>query len=177
MRSAIQWDNIYPFGARTDRASGGTMFTDIARKLRLPLGAALLLHLTACGTILYPERKGQKKGQIDIAVAILDGIGLLFFIIPGVIAFAVDFNNGAIYLPKSGKGLLNLNEMEKLKFNPGRHAQGDVERILSERLGAAIWLNDRAIEVYALESPDEIPERFASAAGRNAYAASGRPQR
>lgn len=147
------------------------MFKQMAGKLRLPLGAALLLNLTACGTILYPERKGQGKGQIDIGVAILDAIGLLFFIIPGVIAFAVDFNNGTIYLPKGGKGLLNRNDMEKLKFNPGRHAQKDVERILSERLGAVIRLDDRGVEVYALESPEEIPERLASAAGPSVYAA------
>ena len=56
------------------------------------------LQVVGCGTIMYPERKGQKKGQIDTSIAILDGLGLLLFIIPGVIAFAVDFNNGSIYL-------------------------------------------------------------------------------
>lgn len=60
---------------------------------------AASLPLAACGTILYPERKGQKDGRIDPAVAILDGLGLLLFLIPGVIAFAVDFSNGTIYLP------------------------------------------------------------------------------
>jgi len=46
----------------------------------------LVLALTAqlaCGTILYPERRGQKSGRIDPAVAIMDGIGLLLFLIPG----------------------------------------------------------------------------------------------
>lgn len=62
----------------------------------LSLAAA---SLSACGTIMYPERKGQIDGKIDPTVAILNGIGLLLFLVPGVIAFAVDFSNGTIYLP------------------------------------------------------------------------------
>jgi len=62
----------------------------------LTLAAA---SLGACGTIMYPERKGQIDGRIDPTVAILNGIGLLLFLVPGVIAFAVDFSNGTIYLP------------------------------------------------------------------------------
>lgn len=62
---------------------------------------ATLSSLAGCGTILYPERRGQSAGRLDPAVVILDGIGLLFFFVPGVIAFAVDFNNGTIYLPNS----------------------------------------------------------------------------
>ena len=58
-----------------------------------------------CGTILHPERKGQRNGNIDPAIAVLDGIGLLFFLVPGVIAFAVDFNNGSIYLPRGRRFL------------------------------------------------------------------------
>ncbi|MDH3808256.1 MAG: hypothetical protein OES29_06465, partial [Desulfuromonadales bacterium] len=67
--------------------------------LSLMVASTLVLQLAACGTILYPERKGQVSGKIDVGVAVLDGIGLLFFIIPGVIAYAVDFSNGTIYLP------------------------------------------------------------------------------
>ena len=32
-------------------------------------------------------------------MVLLDGLGLLLFFIPGVVAFAVDFATGAIYLP------------------------------------------------------------------------------
>ena len=49
------------------------------------INAVLIVQLAGCGTILYPERKGQKSGRIDAGVAVLDGIGLLLFIIPGVI--------------------------------------------------------------------------------------------
>jgi hypothetical protein len=52
-----------------------------------------------CGTVLHPERRGQEAGPLDWSIVALDAVGLLFFFIPGVIAFAVDFNNGTIYLP------------------------------------------------------------------------------
>ena len=62
--------------------------------------SALVVNLAGCGTLLYPERMGQRhSSQVDIKVAVADGIGLLFFIIPGVIAFAVDYHYGTIYLP------------------------------------------------------------------------------
>lgn len=55
---------------------------------------------TGCGTLLYPERHGQPHSpHIDWKVVALDGLGLLLFFVPGVIAFVVDFSTGAIYLP------------------------------------------------------------------------------
>lgn len=65
------------------------------------VGLALLTQLSACGTLFYPERRGQISGKIDSAVVVMDAVGLLIFIIPGLIAFAVDFATGAIYLPDS----------------------------------------------------------------------------
>ena len=65
--------------------------------------------LASCGTLLYPERQGQSRGNIDPAIAILNGVGLLFFVIPGLVAFGIDFHTGAIYLPNSSA---NLNEKE-----------------------------------------------------------------
>ncbi|MFC0668579.1 polyribonucleotide nucleotidyltransferase [Azotobacter chroococcum] len=63
------------------------------------LAVALTTQLSACGSLFFPDRRGQIDGQIDYLVAGLDAVGLLFYIIPGVIAFAVDFTTGAIYLP------------------------------------------------------------------------------
>ena len=59
----------------------------------------LALQLASCGTILYPERRGQPCGYLDAGVVALDAVGLLLFLVPGVIAFAVDFATGTIYLP------------------------------------------------------------------------------
>lgn len=63
------------------------------------LVAALLVQLSACGSLFYPDRRGQIDGRIDPAVAGLNAIGLLFYVIPGLIAFGIDFATGAIYLP------------------------------------------------------------------------------
>lgn len=62
-------------------------------------GQLSCLMATGCGTVLYPERRGQPAGAIDWKIVALDAVGLIFFFVPGVIAFAVDFTTGAIYLP------------------------------------------------------------------------------
>ncbi|HEX3599168.1 MAG TPA: hypothetical protein VHU84_03445 [Lacipirellulaceae bacterium] len=50
--------------------------------------------------LIHPERRNQPTGGgVDWTVFALDTLGLLLFFIPGVIAFAVDFTTGAIYLP------------------------------------------------------------------------------
>jgi len=60
---------------------------------------ASVLQLGACGTLIYPERRGQDGGDIDAMVVLLDGVGVLFWVIPGLAAFIVDFATGAIYEP------------------------------------------------------------------------------
>jgi hypothetical protein len=55
---------------------------------------------SGCGTILHPERVGRPHSQqIDWKIVALDGLGLILFFVPGVVAFVVDFCTGAIYLP------------------------------------------------------------------------------
>jgi hypothetical protein len=90
-----------------------------SKSIVLILVACFLSQLVACGTILHPERKGQRAGQIDPAIAVFDAIGLLFFLIPGVIAFAVDFNNGTIYLPGGKRSSLSPEEMQRIKGQEG----------------------------------------------------------
>lgn len=65
---------------------------------------ALLGGASGCGTILYPERRGQPAGPLDWKIVALDAVGLLLFFVPGVIAFAVDFTTGTIYLPSESYG-------------------------------------------------------------------------
>lgn len=58
------------------------------------------MSLSGCGTILHNERVGGPHSRdIDWKIVALDGLGLALFFVPGVIAFAVDFYTGAIYLP------------------------------------------------------------------------------
>jgi hypothetical protein len=67
------------------------------RALALLLSAALGAQAAGCGTILYPERRGRTGGHVDVGVAVMDGLWCLVFIIPGVVAYIVDFGNGTIY--------------------------------------------------------------------------------
>ena len=71
------------------------------RLLAASVIAALTVPVAGCGTILYPERRGQSGGHVDTGVAVMDGLWLLLFIVPGVVMFVVDFGNGTIYEPGS----------------------------------------------------------------------------
>ena len=77
---------------------------------------SLMFLQSGCGTLLYPERQGQTSGRIDPTVLILDGIGLFFFVVPGLVAFAVDFGTGTIYLPNSGNST-KVSETLKIQGN------------------------------------------------------------
>lgn len=98
------------------------------------LCSALVTQLTACGTIFYPERRGQISGQIDPGVAILNGIGLLIYIIPGLIAFGVDFATGAIYLP-NGKYSVAPDTLQQAVDADGEVDTAMLQQILKQELG------------------------------------------
>ncbi|WP_164102289.1 hypothetical protein [Candidatus Laterigemmans baculatus] len=70
------------------------------RLLFSSLAAGTMAAAGGCGSILFPERVGQPRtGPIDWKVVALDGVGLVFFFVPGLVAFAVDFYNGTLFLP------------------------------------------------------------------------------
>lgn len=115
----------------------------------------MITQLTACGVILYPERKGQKGGRIDPGVAVLDAIGLLFFIIPGVIAFAVDFGTGAIYLPGTKKAALDGKpEMEVVRVDPALLDEAYIESVVASHTGKQIDLGAEGVVLSELRSPE-----------------------
>lgn len=87
------------------------------------LTTALTTQLAACGTIFYPERRGQIQGNIDPGVAALNAIGLLFYLVPGIVAFAVDFATGAIYLPDQRYSIAPE------RLNEAVDAQGKVDQL------------------------------------------------
>lgn len=65
------------------------------------LACALALQTSACGTLIFPERVDEEHSRrADPNVLILDAVGLIFFIVPGLVAYIVDFSTGAIYLPE-----------------------------------------------------------------------------
>ncbi|MCX5698030.1 MAG: hypothetical protein NTU54_08730 [Candidatus Omnitrophica bacterium] len=123
--------------------------------------AVLIVQLAGCGTIMYPERKGQRSGRIDVGVAVLDGIGLLFFIIPGVIAYAVDFSNGTIYIPNTARSSLDPKNIKMVKFDAKHYTNATIEKIIKEETGYTVKLNQDNIKIARLESIDEMMARFA----------------
>ena len=81
-----------------------------SRIYRSVVALALSLNLIAasgCGYIIYPERQGQTGSRIDPVVAAMDAGLLLLYIVPGLVAFAVDFTNGTIYIPPGGQSALD----------------------------------------------------------------------
>jgi hypothetical protein len=71
------------------------------RRIALLLTIALAFESVSCGTLIHPERRGQPHtALLDPSIVVLDGLGVLVFLVPGVVAFIVDFATGAIYLPE-----------------------------------------------------------------------------
>jgi hypothetical protein len=130
------------------------------RKLRIAgtliLGLAVLL--SSCGTLLYPERRGQSTGRLDIGVVALDGIGLLVFLVPGVIAFVVDFSTGAIYLP-SGYAMVDPpagTELHQVQVDPAELTPQRVEAIVQEQTGKTVSLQPGAYRAMRLQKLDDF---------------------
>jgi hypothetical protein len=122
----------------------------LSRRSFFRIGAAGSLSMVAgCGMILHPERRNQPPGgSVDWSIFALDAVGLLLFFIPGVIAFAVDFSTGAIYLPPNQYGsagrpakdpsLVKINVPQKdlnqhqLEQIASQHAKRDVRLVAGE---------------------------------------------
>ncbi len=101
--------------------------------------AVVFLNITACGYFLYPERVGQKSGKLDPAIVVLDAAALLFGILPGVVAFAVDITTGAIYLAPGQKSvidkhsrnlaLIHMKKFEGKKMRPADDAEISIDQL------------------------------------------------
>ncbi len=124
---------------------------DPRRAVATMLIACLTLSLAGCGTLFYPERKGQLPGRIDPGVAIADGIGLLFFIVPGVIAYAIDFSNNTIYLPGEAGAGIDATHLD----DPADTAQ--VDALLASRGLPQGW----QAEVVRVERPRDLGQALA----------------
>jgi hypothetical protein len=115
----------------------------------------MMLQVMSCGTILYPERRGQTTGNLDVGVVLLDGIGLLFFIIPGVVAYAVDLSTGAIFLPpgeaRAVPPTLDLEEMTVVRMDPKHMDRESIEQAIEEQLGRDIDLASSDLRVYEID--------------------------
>lgn len=122
------------------------------------LGASLSVYLfnsAGCGVLLYPERQGQDGGKIDPVVAILNGVGLLLYVIPGLVAFAIDFHQGTIYLPNTSASLDSSGDLERnsrvVKVE-GEMTEENIEAALRAALGRDIDISAPNVQARVIEN-------------------------
>ncbi len=139
------------------------MIKKLAKSIYVLVCAVLIIQLAGCGTLMYPERRGQKGGRIDAGVAVMDGLCLLLFIIPGIIAYAVDFSNGTIYLPGTFRSSLETKDIKQVKFDPQNYTNETIENIIKEETGYTVKLNQDNMQISRLKSIDDMMMRFAMA--------------
>lgn len=106
------------------------------------LVAALLTQLTACGTLFYPERRGQIDGKVDPVIVALNAIGILFYVIPGLIAFGIDFATGAIYYPGGTTAQVAPEKLQKAVGADGTVDNAKLQAIIESELGLRLPLDD-----------------------------------
>lgn len=131
----------------------------ISKVVCLFVSLVLLFGANSCGTLLYPERRGQTTGKIDVGVALLDGLGLLLFLVPGVIAFAVDFSTGAIYLPpnpdSAGLGYDQIQNMEVVKVGREALTQNEIQSLIAHKTGHTVDLTSPGVKVARFSNSQE----------------------
>jgi hypothetical protein len=122
------------------------------------LTAGGAVFLASCGTLLYPERRGQPAGRLDVGVVVLDGIGLLVFLVPGVIAFAVDFSTGAIFLPPDHAMLVpgTAAELHKVQVDPAELTPERLQAIVREQTGNEVSLQPGAYRAMKLQRLEQF---------------------
>lgn len=117
---------------------------------------------SGCGTLLYPERRGQPAGRLDWGVVLLDGIGLLLFFVPGLIAFAVDFATGTIYLPPDEYYGVNPPRrtapprLREVALSTPKPSVDDLEAVLRREAGIDVDLRQREFVSQELTSVDDF---------------------
>ena len=141
------------------------------RKFALAVTSLLGAGLTGCGTLMYPERRGQLAGPLDWKVVAFDALGLLLFFIPGVIAFAVDFSTGAIYLPADGyaKGPSNGQSrgLVRIDVPPDRLTTPDeIERVVSQHTDRRVRLEQGQYETRELKDITQFWGEYDAIAAR-----------
>ena len=136
--------------------------THIRLTRSIAIGALLLslLFQTACGTLLHPERRGQTGGRIDPGIAILDGLGLLLFVIPGIVAFAVDFSNGTIYLPPDEADA--DDQPNVVRVDPAQLNREKLAAVIQKHTGTDITLTERDMRMLRADDPAAIKRKVAA---------------
>lgn len=141
------------------------------RVVMCALISSLVLQLAGCGTVFYPERRGQKSGELDVKIVVADAIGLLFFIIPGVAAFVIDFATGAIYLPGGRRNIVNVDQAHP--FRASMHLapeqlynQQELAKSVGRQLNLPDTIDWSKLQVARI-TPEQMEQRLAEAQAVN----------
>ena len=125
----------------------------------ITIAVIFCLQLVSCGFVLYPERRGQTHGRIDPAIAVLDGVGLLLFLVPGIVAFAVDFSTGTIYMPSSKRASNTSTEIEEvrvIRLNPNEMTLSKIEGAVSRQIDYPLNLEQEKVRVVEWDRTKNI---------------------
>lgn len=132
----------------------------VSRRNFLVTAVLSVCSAAGCGTILYPERRGQRTGVLDTGVVVLDALGLLLFFIPGVIAFAVDFSTGAIYLPQGNEPTLSKSNksrgLQSISLTPSQLSRPQIAEAVSQHTGRDIQLEEGHYHTAKLQDLDHF---------------------
>jgi hypothetical protein len=115
----------------------------------------MIVQLYGCGTLIYPERRGQKTGNVDVGIALLDALWLIVFIVPGVVAFAVDFTTGAIYLPGGKKASGSSGKMVVVRVNPADLNEKTIREVVMKHTGHSELELNKA-KIYRLDRSENV---------------------
>ena len=110
---------------------------------------------TGCGTLLYDERIGQPRGgidDVDWTVAGMNSIGLVFFFVPGVIAFAIDYYNGTLFYPPEYCGELKTKQLNSIALPTEKISVAAVESLISDEVGTKVSLRRDGVVTRNLRS-------------------------
>jgi hypothetical protein len=123
----------------------------VSRKLlRTLVVLAVSTQLIACGTLIYPERQGQRRGRLDPAILLLDGALLLLYVVPGLVAYGIDFYTGAIYFPAS------RGRASTIHLAPEELTAHNLEQIVLEQTGVEIEHDDARLLRLELDSEIDL---------------------
>ena len=131
------------------------------RKILVIIIAGMVMGMSACGYFLYPERVGQQHGRLDPAIIVLDAAALLFGILPGVVAFAVDITTGTIYLAPGQKSVIDKHRphhslTDEKTLRPADEQEVSIDRAKTARRLSAILghpVDEEKIRYFKSKTP------------------------
>lgn len=127
--------------------------------------ASAVVWMTSCGTIFHPERVGQPRGgRLDLSIVLLDGLGLLLFFVPGVVAFIVDFATGAIYLPPGYGDTSDPTQWRVVHVPKDELTREKIAEVVSRETGRPVDLDSEELFVEKLRTIDEAAGKIAESA-------------